>query len=37
MMAELGCDCVQGFAIGRPMPADEMLAWALARLSVATD
>jgi len=31
MMADLGCDCVQGFAIGRPMPRDEMLAWALGR------
>jgi diguanylate cyclase (GGDEF)-like protein/PAS domain S-box-containing protein len=37
MLAALGCDCVQGFAVGRPLPADEMLAWALARQPVATD
>jgi EAL domain-containing protein (putative c-di-GMP-specific phosphodiesterase class I) len=37
MLADLGCDCVQGFAVGRPLPADEMLAWALARRPVATD
>lgn len=26
-LRELGCDLVQGFAIARPMPADELDAW----------
>jgi diguanylate cyclase (GGDEF)-like protein/PAS domain S-box-containing protein len=37
MMADLGCDCIQGIAVGRPLPADEMLAWVLERQPVATD
>jgi len=35
--AELGCDCLQGFAIARPMPADAMLAWASARMAVTSE
>jgi EAL domain-containing protein (putative c-di-GMP-specific phosphodiesterase class I) len=27
-LLDLGCDIVQGYAIARPMPADEFLAWA---------
>ena len=30
-LAALGCDCVQGFALARPMPADGVLEWMLAR------
>lgn len=30
MLAQLGCDHVQGFAIARPMPAEEATAWILA-------
>jgi diguanylate cyclase (GGDEF)-like protein/PAS domain S-box-containing protein len=26
-LADLGCDCVQGYHIARPMPADEVLGW----------
>lgn len=29
-MSGLGCDCLQGAAIARPMPPDVMLAWARA-------
>lgn len=28
MLAQLGCAHVQGFGIGRPMPADSLLSWA---------
>jgi diguanylate cyclase (GGDEF)-like protein len=28
LLAELGCDVVQGYAIARPMPAQEFLQWA---------
>jgi EAL domain-containing protein (putative c-di-GMP-specific phosphodiesterase class I) len=27
-LLDLGCDIAQGYAIARPMPADEFLAWA---------
>ena len=30
-LAALGCDCVQGFALARPMPANKALEWMLAR------
>jgi EAL domain-containing protein (putative c-di-GMP-specific phosphodiesterase class I)/GGDEF domain-containing protein len=29
LLAQLGCDHVQGFGIARPMPADQMVEWAL--------
>ena len=28
-LAELGCDVVQGYAIARPMSADDFLDWAV--------
>ncbi|ETA51235.1 putative bifunctional diguanylate cyclase/phosphodiesterase [Ponticoccus alexandrii] len=28
LLAQLGCDHVQGFGIARPMPADQMIRWA---------
>ncbi|SMX39114.1 putative bifunctional diguanylate cyclase/phosphodiesterase [Maliponia aquimaris] len=28
LLAQLGCDHVQGFGIARPMPADKLIAWA---------
>lgn len=31
MLAQLGCDHVQGFAIARPMPAADVLSWHLRR------
>jgi EAL domain-containing protein (putative c-di-GMP-specific phosphodiesterase class I) len=27
LLEEMGCDSVQGFFLGRPMPADDLLAW----------
>lgn len=30
LLGQLGCDHVQGFGIGRPMPADQMVDWATA-------
>ena len=27
VLAELGCDVAQGYAVARPMPVDEFLAW----------
>jgi EAL domain-containing protein (putative c-di-GMP-specific phosphodiesterase class I) len=36
-MSALGCDCLQGFAIARPMPADAMLAWANERMAVTSE
>jgi EAL domain-containing protein (putative c-di-GMP-specific phosphodiesterase class I) len=27
MLLKLGCDRAQGYGIGRPMPADEVLSW----------
>jgi EAL domain-containing protein (putative c-di-GMP-specific phosphodiesterase class I) len=27
MLRELGCDCVQGYYISRPLPRDEFVAW----------
>mgnify|MGYP000923343476 FL=1 len=33
---ELGCDCIQGFYVGPPMPADDLERWAFSRYS-ATD
>jgi diguanylate cyclase (GGDEF)-like protein/PAS domain S-box-containing protein len=30
-IADLGCDTAQGYHIGRPMPADDVRAWAAAR------
>jgi diguanylate cyclase len=29
VLADLGCDVVQGFAIARPMPVDDLLVWLL--------
>lgn len=40
MLAQLGCDVVQGFCIGRPMPYDETLDWLQkhrAKLNAAAD
>jgi EAL domain-containing protein (putative c-di-GMP-specific phosphodiesterase class I) len=30
-LERMGCDCVQGFALARPMPFDSLLAWMVAR------
>jgi diguanylate cyclase (GGDEF)-like protein/PAS domain S-box-containing protein len=35
-VTELGCDCVQGHYIARPMPADDLLAWVRGRQSEQT-
>ena len=31
VLAGLGCDLVQGWHLGRPMPVDELLPWLTAR------
>ena len=29
LLADLGCDCAQGFFVGHPLPADKLLPWSL--------
>lgn len=35
-LAALGCDCVQGYCIAAPMPADDLLRWMRTRVSGAS-
>jgi diguanylate cyclase len=37
VLAELGCDVAQGYAIARPMPVDDFLAWLAAAVAVELD
>ena len=37
VLADLGCDVAQGYAIARPMPVDEFLAWVDARAAAAAE
>jgi EAL domain-containing protein (putative c-di-GMP-specific phosphodiesterase class I) len=32
-LARIGCDQVQGYLLGRPMPAEELSAWSAAEIS----
>jgi diguanylate cyclase (GGDEF)-like protein len=33
LLADLGCDCAQGFLVGHPLPADKLLPWYRHRLA----
>jgi predicted signal transduction protein with EAL and GGDEF domain len=37
VLADLGCDVAQGYAIARPMPVDDFLAWVDARAAAAAE
>jgi EAL domain-containing protein (putative c-di-GMP-specific phosphodiesterase class I) len=34
LLARLGCHYAQGFALARPMPADDMLRWLSVQITV---
>ena len=36
LLAEMGCDKLQGFLVGRPLPDDRLEGWLLARTGVRT-